>query len=299
MVAMAGTGTGSADAEGIRIVSDAASEGAVRILSWHRPTKRNAINLAMYRAMTVALREAEADPTVRVIVFTGAVHAGVAAFTAGNDLSDFAAPAPASSSGADDQSDVEANREAEGAASTSLQSVLDFLDTLNRLRKPLLASVRGAAVGIGTTMLLHCDIVCAGDDARFAMPFTALGLCPEAGASMLLPRLVGYQRAARMLLLGEPFTAQQALGYGLVGEVLPSEQVDAHVLALAQRLAGLPEQAVRATKALMKPQAGDAVHGIDVTAAQIAREAAMFGELLQTPVAQKRIRAIADKAKSA
>jgi len=276
MVALLEDDTVSGDAAGIRIVPDVASEGAVRTLCWHRPTKRNAINLAMYRAMTVALREADDDPTVRVIVVTGSVRDGVAAFTAGNDLSDFAGP-----------------------ASTSLQAVLDFLDTLNRLRKPLLASVRGPAVGIGTTMLLHCDIVCAGDDARFAMPFTALGLCPEAGASLLLPRLVGYQRAARLLLLGEPFNAQQALDYGLVSDVLPSAQVDEHVLALARRLAGLPEDAVRATKALMKPQEGDAARGTDVTAAHIAREAAMFGQLLQTPAAQQRIRAIADKAKAA
>lgn len=276
MVASVDDGKMSADTEGIRVLSDAVSAGAVRTLSWHRPTKRNAINLAMYRAMTDALHEAEADATVRVIVVTGSELEGLAAFTAGNDLSDFAGP-----------------------ASASLQPVLDFLDTLNRLRKPLLASVRGPAVGIGTTMLLHCDIVCAGDDARFAMPFTALGLCPEAGASMLLPRLIGYQRAARLLLLGEPFNAQQALDYGLVGEVLPSKQVDEHVLGIARRLAGLPEDAVRATKALMKPQEGGVAHGIDITAAQIAREAAMFGQLLQTPAAQKRIRAIAEKAKAA
>ncbi|WP_347556011.1 enoyl-CoA hydratase-related protein [Robbsia sp. KACC 23696] len=293
----------AAEADGIRVLSDAESVGAVRTLCWHRPSKRNAINLSMYRAMTLALREAEADPAVKVIVVAGSEHEGAAAFTAGNDLSDFATPA----SGAPTSADGVVDRDAAAAAVAALQPVLDFLHTLNRVRKPILASVRGPAVGIGTTMLLHCDIVCAGDDARFAMPFTALGLCPEAGASLLLPRLVGYQRAARMLLLGEPFDARQALACGLVGEVLPSGQVDAHVLALARRLASLPEAAVRATKALMKPdrsdpsdvsEGADTAHGIATTAAQITREAAIFADLLQSPAAQQRIRAIGSKTKS-
>ncbi|MCP1117068.1 enoyl-CoA hydratase-related protein [Robbsia andropogonis] len=271
--------------EGIRVESDAASAGAVRVLRWHRPAKRNAINLAMYRAMATALREAEADETVKVVVVAGSEHDGTAAFTAGNDLSDFAARGP--SNGPDAHHAVTAADASD--ITVGLQPVLAFLDTLNRMRKPLLAAVRGPAVGIGTTMLLHCDIVCAGDDARFALPFTALGLCPEAGASLLLPRLVGYQRAARLLLLGEPFDSAQALAYGVVSEVLPADTVESHVLALARKLAMLPREAVQATKALMKPRESDAPAGVASTARQITIEADVFARLLQTPAAQERI----------
>lgn len=200
--------------------------GAVAEIAFDRPDKRNAITVAMYAALADAVEAAEADPAVRVLLFHG--HGG--AFTAGNDLADFVANPPDGSE----------------------RPVFRFLRALTTTRKPLLAAVAGPAVGIGTTMLLHCDLVLADDTARFGLPFVNLGLVPEAASSLLLPRLAGHQRAAELFLLGDPFDAATAERIGLVNRVVPAAELLEAARALADRLAAKPPQALQATKALLK-----------------------------------------------
>ena len=191
-----------------------------------RPRKKNAITSAMYSTMAEILAAAEIDPEVRAIV----IHGKSDVFTSGNDLDDFL------NNPMLDQ-DAPAFR---------------FLDTISHASKPLLAAVTGAAVGIGTTLLLHCDFVYAGESAALQLPFVALGLCPEAGSSYLLPRLAGHQRAAELLMLGEPVAAREAKAIGIVTDVRPDAEVIAYTLAQATRLTRLPPASLKITKALMK-----------------------------------------------
>ncbi len=191
-----------------------------------RADKKNAITAEMYQAMADALAAAEADPQVRVVLF----HGKPDCFTAGNDLKDFLQKPP---SGGD-------------------SPVFQFLRGLSTAAKPIIAAVAGPAVGIGTTMLLHCDFVYASPSARFQMPFVSLGLVPEAASSLLLPMVAGYQRAAELLLLGKPFTAEKAFAAGIVTEIVPDADLIAHALAAAAGIAALPPSSVRMTKALMK-----------------------------------------------
>ncbi len=237
--------------------------GAVRLLRWHRPAKRNAITMEMYAAMVEHLVAAEADPTVRAVVLAGDDKA----FSAGNDLDDFVANPP---SGND-------------------APVLRFLHVIAAFSKPLLAAVKGQAIGVGTTMLLHCDLVYAGTDALFALPFVQLGLCPEAASSLLLPRLAGYQRAAEKFFFGDPFDAEEAHQMGLVNRVLEPEKVEAEALRQALRLAALPPAALRATKALLKADPGESV------SSRIVREVSRFDELLREPAAQEALSAFAER----
>lgn len=223
--------------------------GAVAEIVFDRPEKRNAITVAMYAALADALAAAEADCDVRVVLFRG--NGG--AFTAGNDLKDFLANPP------------------DGPE----RPVFRFLRGLAGARKPLVAAVEGAAVGIGTTMLLHCDLVLAADTARFALPFVDLGLVPEAASSLLLPRLAGHQRAAELFFLGDPFDAATAQSIGLVGRVVPAADLLAAARALAERLAAKPPQALLATKALLKSASGS-------VAERITEEAAVFARQLQS-----------------
>ena len=198
-----------------------------------RPEKKNAITFAMYTTMSDAIEAAEADPSVRVIFFSG----GADCFTAGNDLNDFLKVAQGSDG----------------------EPGYRFLKVLSRATKPLVAVVNGPAVGIGTTLLLHCDLVYAGPRAQFQLPFVKLGLCPEAASSFLLPRLIGYQRAAELLLLGQPFDAPRALELGLINGIVPEEQLMATAAARAHQLAAQPPAAVRLTKRLLKQQTDKAV----------------------------------------
>ena len=191
-----------------------------------RADKKNAITADMYQAMADALRAAEADPQVRAIL----IHGKTDCFTAGNDLKDFL------------------DRPPSGDGSP----VFQFLRGISTAAKPIVAAVGGPAVGIGTTMLLHCDFVYAAPNARFQMPFVTLGLVPEAASSLLLPMLAGYQRAAELLLLGRPFTADKALAAGIVTEIVPEANLMAHALEVAAGLAALPPSSLRMTKALMK-----------------------------------------------
>jgi len=203
------------------------SEQVLRI-QLNRPAKKNALTAGMYRAFADALRGADADPDVRVIL----VHGTSEAFTAGNDLQDFLANPP------------------QGPESP----VFAFLEAVTHVDKPLVAAVNGVAVGIGTTMLLHCDLVYAGQDAKFALPFVNLGLCPEAASSFLLPALAGYQRAAELLLLGEPFDAAKAHAVGIVTEVVPGHLAIEAAEQAARKLAAKPPASVRLTKQLLKTQ---------------------------------------------
>ena len=202
-------------------------DGILRV-EIRRPEKKNALTGRMYAVLADAFEAAERDPQVRVVL----IHGQPGMFTAGNDLTDFLEHPPIN----DDPP----------------PPVFRFLESFRTLSKPFVAAVSGVAVGIGTTMLLHCDLVYAGESAKFQLPFVNLGLCPEAASSLLLPALAGHTRAAEMLLLGEPFDAAKALEIGLINAVLPDAAVVEHALAQARKLALQPAASVRITKQLMK-----------------------------------------------
>lgn len=245
-------------------ISVSVSQGVMTI-GFDRPEKKNAITAAMYLAMADTFAQAEADRAVRVIVMAGTPEA----FTAGNDLEDFMKHPPS------------------GAASP----VLQFLGSLSRCGKPVLASVSGPAIGIGTTLLLHCDVVFASETARFSMPFVQLGLCPEAASSMLLATAVGQKKAAELLMFGEPFSAQDALAMGLVNRVVPVAELDTLVAERAAKLASLPASSLRETKRLMKGAMQDAV------ARQMALETETFARMLRAPEAKEAFAAFFEKRK--
>ena len=238
-------------------------DDAVLLIGIQRRDKRNALTEAMYLALADALDSADADAGVRVIV----LHGSEDAFTAGNDITDFLANPPRN----DDS------------------GVARFLRALVVASKPLVAAVAGPAVGIGTTLLLHCDLVYAADNAKFALPFVSLGLCPEGASSYLLPVLAGYQRAAKLLLLGEPFDAATARELGLVTEIVaPTELMNA-ASGAARKLAALPPSSVRVTKALLKRGLR---RGIDE---HMAEEARHFIERLDSPEAKEAFSAFLEK----
>ena len=229
-------------------------DGAVACIAFNRPDKKNAITGAMYEALARAVREAESDDAVNVVLFRGAGGA----FTAGNDLADFVERPPS-----------------ERAA-----PVWQFIDAVAAATKPFVAAVHGSAVGIGTTLLLHCDLVYAADDARFALPFVRLGLVPEFASSYLLPLAAGHARAAELLLLGEPFDAHTAHAAGIVTRVVAAEAVLEAALEAARKLAALPPKSVRRTKELMKRPRNAQLQ------AQLDAEAAYFGPMLAEPAAR-------------
>lgn len=204
--------------------------GGVCELRLNRPEKRNAITLDMYDALWDAIVRAEGDDEVRVILLSGAG----ASFTAGNDLGDFLSAPPAG--------------EDRGATR--------FVRMLPKIRKVLIAAVHGSTAGIGVTLLLHCDLVVASRNARLTMPFVKLGLVPEAGSSLLLPRLVGHQRAAELLLLGAPLDSATAFNIGLVNRVVEDHVLQEEARALAQAVAAQPASALRATKQLLRSETG-------------------------------------------
>lgn len=231
-----------------------------------RPEKKNALTGEMYTAMANALDAAEADNGVRVIV----IHGQPGVFTSGNDLADFLNTPPTG----DDA------------------PVFRFLHGFSRLKKPFVAAVSGVAVGVGTTMLLHCDLVYADNSARFLMPFVNLGLCPEAGSSLLLPMIAGHVRAAEMLMLGEPFDAVTAHEIGLINAVVPAEQLLDHTLERARKLAAQPPAAVRITKELLKR--GKAT----LIAETMSEEGRLFKERLSSPEAREAFTAFFEKRKA-
>jgi enoyl-CoA hydratase/carnithine racemase len=230
-----------------------------------RADKKNAITADMYQAMADALAAAESDAGVRVVL----IHGKTDCFTAGNDLKDFLEKPP------------------QGNASP----VFQFLQRISTAAKPIVAAVGGPAVGIGTTMLLHCDFVYAAPNARFQLPFVPLGLVPEAGSSLLLPMLAGYQRAAELLMLGKPFTAEKALAAGIVTEVVPADILLGHALEAAAALAALPPASLRMTKALMK-----APHAAGLASAMLS-EGEKFRSQLASAEAKEAMQAFFDKRK--
>jgi enoyl-CoA hydratase/carnithine racemase len=231
----------------------------------NRPEKMNALTAAMYDAFANAILAADDDPEVRVILIEGTGGC----FTSGNDLHDFTTSPPAGEE----------------------SPVYRFLLAISCAQKPIVAGVLGPAVGVGTTMLLHCDLVCAGESARFELPFVNLGLCPEAAASLLLPQLAGHQRAAELLLLGEPFGAERAREIGLVNAVFPDGEVLPQAWAMAGKLAQRPPASVRLTKALLKRGGQRAI------AETIAEEGRYFLQRLSSPEAQEALAAFFEKRK--
>ena len=198
--------------------------GLVRYLSFNRPAKMNALTREMYAGLAKGLNGAAGDFGVRAVVITSEGDH----FTAGNDIVDFMDNPPTSDS----------------------SEVAGFLASLLNFPKPLIASVKGNAIGVGTSMLLHCDVVVASPTAKFSMPFASLGLVPEAGSTFLFPALVGYQRAAKIFMTGDSFDAQEALVMGLIAEV--NEDALAAATRIAQQIAEQPPQAIINTKALLK-----------------------------------------------
>lgn len=201
-------------------------DARVLTLSLNRPERKNALTLAMYGALADLIKSADLDTEVRVIVLTGTDEF----FTSGNDLMDF-------------MNEPEIHEH---------HPVVRFMEALRDCGKPVVAVVRGHAVGIGTTLLLHCDLVYAADDARLQLPFVNLGLCPEYASSYLIPRLVGQQKAAELFLLGEPFSGAEAANLGIVTQAVPWDELSEYARAKIARLALQPPGAVRRTKALLR-----------------------------------------------
>ena len=238
-------------------------DAGVLTLTFNRPDKKNSITAAMYAELADALAAAATDAAVRVVVIQGQPQV----FSAGNDIADFLNHPP---------SHMDA-------------PVFRFLREISTFPKPLIAAVAGPAVGIGTTLLFHCDLVYAGDNAAFALPFVNLGLCPEAASSLLVPQMLGYHRAAEALLLGEPFMAEAALEVGLVNRVLPPTEVNDVAQAHAKKLAAKPLASLIETKRLMKaPQAAQ-------VQAVMAEEAQSFARMLTEPAAREAFGAFLEK----
>lgn len=232
------------------VLTETAAPGVIQI-TINRPERRNALDIATYAGLIEALRAADADPAVKAVVLTGAEGS----FSSGNDIKDFT--------------------KADGPA-----VAIEFLNTISIVTKPVVAAVEGHAVGIGTTMLLHCDLAYAGHSAIFRLPFVTLGLCPEGASSYLLPLLAGTKRAAELLMLGEPFGPDQALAAGIVNAVTEEGGALAKALERASALAALPPQSVALTKMLLKR--GNAA----IVAETIAVEARHFAERRMSEEAQ-------------
>ena len=246
--------------EHIRITT----EDRVARIELARPGKKNAITTEMYVQMAEALAAADADANVRAVLLHGAPDC----FTAGNDVTDFLERPP-------------------GAKSPSWK----FFEVLPALSKPIVAAVGGPAVGIGTTLLLHCDLVYATPAARFQLPFVQLGIVPEFGSTYLLPLIAGYQRAAELLLLGQAFSAEKAREVGIVTQVVPEAELLPRALRTATQIAELPPESIRLTKRLMKSAHAQSTRN------QIAEEGRIFVERLSSPEAKEAMNAFLEKRK--
>ena len=240
-------------------------DAGVMTITFNRLDKKNSITSTMYAAMADAVEQARTDASVKVVVFQG--HETI--FSAGNDIGDFLNQPP----------------------STQESPVFRFLRGIATLEKIVLAAVAGPAVGIGTTMLFHCDLVYAGDNAVFSMPFVNLGLCPEAASSLLAPRMFGYHRAAEALLLGEPFFAEAAQEVGLVNRVVPPTEVNGYAQAQARKLAAKPLSSLIETKRLMKGGYQQEV------LQKMDEEGQSFGRMLREPAAKEAFGAFMEKRK--
>ncbi len=241
-----------------------AVQQGIMTLTLNRPEKKNAITNAMYAVLSESLARAETDSSVRAIV----IQSEGDAFTSGNDIADFAAVA----AGTMKREDLKS-----GA----------FLQALVAAQKPIVAAVNGLAVGIGVTMLLHCDFAYVADDAKLSTPFINLGLVPEAASSLLLPARIGYARAVRLFALGEPIDGRYAAEIGLVTASMPVGEVRAAAHVTAKKLASKPIGALKAMKGLLRDPA--------VLAATIQRESDIFGALLGSPETAEAFRAFAER----
>jgi enoyl-CoA hydratase/carnithine racemase len=239
------------------------AEDGILTLTFNRVDKKNSITSTMYQQLADALAAAKDDATIRVVVFQG--HEVI--FSAGNDLGEFLNNPPAGGN----------------------SPVFQFLAQISQFPKPLLAAVCGPAVGIGTTLLLHCDLVIAGDNAAFSMPFVNLGLCPEAASSLLVPQMMGYHRAAEALLLGEPFMAEAALEIGLVNRVVPPSEATRVAMQWAKKLSHKPISALIETKRLLKKTSAVAI------TERMAEEGASFGRMLREPAAKEAFTAFMER----
>lgn len=240
-------------------------ESGITTLTLNRVEKKNSLTVAMYAVMAQALEEAATNPSCRVVVIQG--HETV--FSAGNDIADFLNNPPA----------------------TQDSPVFQFLRALSTFPKPIVAAVCGPAVGIGTTMLFHCDLVYGGDNAAFSLSFVNLGLCPEAASSLLVPAMFGYHRAAEALLLGEPFMAEAALEVGLLNRVVPPSEANRLAQSIAAKLAAKPQSSLVVTKRLMKQHLAAQVQTV------MAEEGEMFGRMLREPAAREAFGAFMQKRK--
>jgi enoyl-CoA hydratase/carnithine racemase len=239
-------------------------ENRIAYIELARLDKKNALTAQMYAQLAAALAAADKDREVRVVLLHGAPDC----FTAGNDVGDFL------------------KRPAGGAS-----PAIALFEVLPNMAKPVVAAVGGPAVGIGSTLLLHCDLVYAAPNARFQLPFVPLGIVPEFGSTYLLPLLAGYQRAAELLLLGQPFTAQKAYEIGIVTQIVPENELLQKAKEAAQTLAALPAESIRLTKRLMKKRHGAAL------AETIAEETRTFTERLDSPEAKEAMSAFLEKRK--
>ena len=235
-------------------------------LQINRPEKKNALTPSMYRALGEGIMQADADDSVNVMLITGTQDC----FTSGNDVSGFLAG-----------QDLEGERPS-----------LIFMRAISTAEKPIIAAISGLAIGIGTTMLAHCDLVYSSDECFLQMPFSRLGVCPELASSLLLPQFMGHQRAAELLLLGDRFSAEKAREYGLVNEVLTKGEYLRFAMDKAKELASLPNGALRVTKRLMKRRFKNELPGA------IETELKEFTELLQSPEAQEIVQAFLNRKKA-
>lgn len=236
------------------------------VIEIHRPEKKNALTPGMYASLAQGINQANAESSINVILLRGVDDC----FTSGNDVSGFLASE---------------------TPSTERPSVA-FMNALNDSEKPIVAAISGLAIGIGTTLLFHCDLIFASENCFLQLPFTRLGLCPEAGSSYLLPQQIGHVRAAELLLLGDRFSASKAKEYGIINDVLPQEQYLEHALSKAKELAALPADSVQSSKRLLKRGHQNSV------SETIEVELAEFARLLETPDAQAIVEAFLNKKKA-
>jgi enoyl-CoA hydratase/carnithine racemase len=247
------------------LVSTSIQDG-IMTLRLMRSDKKNALTTAMYLGITQAFEQAAVDPAVRVVLITGSGDS----FCAGNDLVDFLQNTPS---------------DAEKAP------VMVFMRTMSGFKKPIVAAVNGIAVGVGVTMLLHCDLVYAAEGARFQLPFASIGICPEFGSTLLLPMMIGPLRAAELCLLGEMFDAATAKDAGIVNRVVPVAELEALALAQAAKLVRQPPNALRTTKSLLKRWTQAQMPEV------IRAEAAEFMPMLKMPEALEAMSAFMQKRK--
>jgi enoyl-CoA hydratase/carnithine racemase len=239
------------------------NEGPVRKVRINRPEKKNALTLAMYEAMAAAIADAGNADSVKCLMIAGAPDV----FCAGNDLTDFIAMARSGGLG---------------------EPIIRFLHTLAQCEKPIVAAVSGAAVGVGATMLLHCDQVIASENAVLLTPFVSLGLLPEAGSSLIAPRLMGHARAFSLLVMGKPLTAEEAKSAGIINAVVPASELETHALNVAREIAALPPESVTAARRLMRGSVEEVIARID-------EEAEVFKTRLASPEAQKALAAFLNR----